>query len=445
MFIIKSIKKIINSKRIFFTTPSHSQGTIVPAVIKNLIGLKAFKADLSEVDGLDNIRNPQKCILKSQQAAAKIYGSKKTFYLFNGSSSGILAIMLSLFSEKDKILIARTAHESIYNGLVLSGATPIWFLPEWDNEFDIAKGITLEQIKTEYNKNPDIKGIIITSPTYEGVTSQIKEIAEFCKKNEIFFIVDEAHGALLPFSDKLPKSAIELGADACVQSLHKNTPALTGTALLHIGKNSKINPEIIQKNLNLLNSTSPSWLLIASIEGAINYLNSSRGKKELENLLNNIEEFKLNTGKFEFLNCKNQDKTKLLIKKQGIEGEFLSNFLSKNNIEDELVTKKAVLLLCGIGTTKKKFKKLSKILLKFHTKSKAEKNTEALSLPKIGLKPRNAHFAEFEIVESKNAIGRIIAENITPYPPCIPILITGEVIEEQHIKFLDKTVKVLKK
>ena len=446
MFIINAIKKIKNSKRVFFTTPSHSQGALIPPIVKNLIGLKAFKADLSEVDGLDNLKHPEGCIFQSQHKAAQIYGTQETFYLVNGSSSGLLALMLTILKENDKVLIARNTHESIFNALVLTGATPVWFLPDYCENFDIAQGITLENIKQAYEQNPDVKALIITSPTYEGICSDIKKISEFCVEKGIIFIVDEAHGALLSFSEKLPRRATDLGADASVQSLHKTAPALTGTALLHIKKKSLINPQEVQKNLNLINSTSPSWLLIASIEGAIEYLNSAKGRNELNKLINNIELFKNCHPDLKFLEGHNCDPTKILFKKEGFSGEVLSYFLSENNIEDELITQKAVLCLCGIGTTKKKLKKLSKVLNKIPAKpnKKIEIQSEIQTLPIMKLIPQKAFYSEFEIIKSKNAVGRTIAQNITPYPPCIPILMMGEVIEEKHLKYLTQQVKVIK-
>lgn len=445
MFIINAIKKIKNSKRVLFTTPTHLGGNIIPAPLKTLIGYKAFQADFSEVDGLDNLKNSINCLKKSQDLAKEIYKTKKTFYLVNGSSSGLIALMMSILKENDKVLIARNAHESIFNGLVLTGATPVWFLPEYDNDFGIFKGITLEQIKSEYKNNPDIKALIITSPTYEGLTSEIKEIAEFCKEKEIIFIVDEAHGALFPFSDKLPESAINLGADACVHSLHKTTPALTGSSLLHISKNSKIDIDFLQKNLNLINSTSPSWLLISSIEGSINYLNSKRGQNDINELILNIEKLKNENSDFEFLEANNHDITKLVISKKGYTGEELSDFLFDNNIEDELVTEKSVLCLCGIGTDKRKFKKLNHTLKKIkNKKDKDNYSFEKIELPKMKFSPKEAHFAEKEIIKKENCIGKIIGENITPYPPCIPILMQGEIIEEKHLKFLDEFVHIIK-
>lgn len=445
MFIINAIKKLKNSKRVFFTTPSHSQGAIIPPIIKNLIGLKAFQADFSEVDGLDNLKNPQSCLMKSQRKASQIYGSQETFYLVNGSSSGILALMMTVLKENDKVLIARNAHESVFNGLVLTGAVPVWFLPDYCEKFDIAQGITLKKVQEAYENAPDAKALIITSPTYEGVCSEIKKISDFCIEKGLIFIVDEAHGALLSFSERLPRRAISLGADASVQSLHKTAGALTGSALLHLKKNSFVNPKELQKNLNLINSTSPSWLLIASIEAAIEYLNSARGRDELNKLVDNIEKIKEYHPQYSFLEGLNCDKTKLLIKKEGISGEVLSYFLSENDIEDELITQKAVLCLCGIGTTKKKLKKLSKVLNKISHKTspKSEFNLDMQTIPKMMLKPKDAYNSRYETIPVKKSIGRIIAQNITPYPPCVPVLMAGEVIEDRHLGFLDEVVQVV--
>lgn len=443
MYIVKAIKKLKNSKRTFFTTPTHRCGGRIPSGLKSLIGYKAYSADFSEVDGLDNLKHPEGCVQKSQQKAAKIYGTKNTFFLTQGSSSGIIAAILSCVKEGEKILVARNAHESVFNALVLSGAKPIWFLPEYDKEFDTNKGITLAQIEKEYEKNPDIKALFITSPTYEGMVSEVKEIAEFCHKKGIVFIVDEAHGALFPFSEKLPPSAISLGADLVVHSLHKTAPALTGSALLHIGKNSKIEAEIVQKNLNLITSTSPSWLIIASIEGAIEFLNTKKSEKEIDELLENIQKLKFKHSNFKFL--KNDDTTKLFIAKEGISGAELSEFLDENDVEDELVTSSGVLCLCGIGTTKKKLKKLSNVLKKFHSKNLPAQCEEfSPELPKMIYSPKEAFNKEFEVVKKDAAAGRVIAENITPYPPCIPVIMAGEVIEERHIKYIPECVKVIK-
>lgn len=443
MNILKTIKKLQKSKKIFFTTPGHSLGKIIPEKLKNLFGKKVFKADFSEVEGLDILSNPTGCILNSQKKASKIYGTKSTFYLVNGSTSGMLAIMLASLKEEDKVLIARNCHICVYNGLILTGAKPVWFMSEYDENFGLFKGITLKDVERAYQ--PDTKALIITSPTYAGVCSEIKEIAEFCKEKNIIFIVDEAHGALLPFCEKLPKSAIELGADACVQSLHKNTPALNGSALLHLGKNSKISDEKIQTSLNIINSTSPSFLILSSIEEAIDYLNSKTGRNKLDNLIKNIDKFKKECKNAEFFNHTNNDITKLVFKVEGTSGEELAEILNKNNIEEEFCTENAAICITNLAVSKKQLNKLKKVIENIKPKSVKKAYKKEFILPQQILSPKTAHYKESEYIKKEKAAGRISAEVIIPYPPGIPLLIEGELITKEHIKQIEKDkIKVIK-
>jgi arginine/lysine/ornithine decarboxylase len=444
MYIINTIKKLKKSKRIFFTTPGHALGKIIPTEMKNFIGKKVFNTDFSEVEGLDILSKPNGCILKSQQKASKIYGTKSTFYLVNGSTSGILALMLASLQENDKVLVARNCHICVYNGLILTGARPVWFMGEFDESFGLFKGITLEDVKQAYEK--DVKAIIITGPTYAGVCSEIKEIAEFCKKKNIIFIVDEAHGAFLPFSDKLPKSAIELGADGCVQSLHKNTPALNGSALLHLSKNSKISAEKIQEALNIINTTSPSFLLLSSIEADISYLNSKKGRKSIDNLIKNIEEFKKSCKNAEFYDDGNNDITKLVFKIKGVTGEKLAEALNQNNIEEEFCTEKSAICITNLSTSKKELNKLKKVIedIKPNEENKTEINK--FVIPKQIFTPKEMQHKEFEYIKKEKAENRISAELIIPYPPGIPLLVSGELITKTHIKQIEAdNIKVLKR
>jgi arginine decarboxylase len=361
------INLIKNFKRQhLFTTPSHSG--IGVGEFANLLGQKIFRYDFSEIDGFDNIRNPQGVLKKSQEKAAEIYDSQASFYLYNGSTSGILALMLSVLNENDKVLIPKNCHISVLNGLILSKADGIFFEPEYNQNFDTPEPISPAFIESILYETPDIKALIVTSPTYEGVVSDIETIATICKAYGVILVVDEAHGALWNFSGKLPTPAIQLGADASVQSLHKTAGALTQSSILHIAKNSKISPEKVQESLNLINSTSPSYLLLASIESAIAFLNSKKGAIELDKTLKNITITREKLSKI--LGVKllgNDDFTKIFLKVEKKSGLDLSENLSKYGIEDELANEKGVLLLCGIGTSKEKLDKLYKAAKKIAT------------------------------------------------------------------------------
>ena len=361
MELINLIKKF--KRPCLFTTPSHSgQGF---GEFAQIVGQKIFKYDFSEIDNFDNIRNPKNIFKDSQAKAAEIYGSGASFYLYNGSTSGILALMLASLDENDKVLIPKNCHISVLNGLILSRAEGVFFEPEYDLDFGVAMPISVDLIKQKLEEFPDIKAVIITNPTYEGNVSDIVSIAQICSKYGIIFIVDEAHGALWNFSEKLPTQSIELGADAVVQSLHKTAGALTQGAILHLAKNSKIIPEKVQQSLNLINSTSPSYLLLASVESAVDFLTSKKGQKELDATLENIIKIRKKLSLLKGVKLlENGDFTKIFLNVEGLSGFELSEKLYEFKIEDELANEKGVLLLCGIGTTKKKLEKLYKSIKK---------------------------------------------------------------------------------
>ena len=333
MSLIAILKK--NNNKTLFTTPSHSGKFCIFHKF-----YQWYKSDISEIDAL----NPEDALLKVEKKASEIYGTKYTKFLTNGSSSGIISAILA--SKPKKILIWDKAHPCHKNGATLSGAQTIKYHLPLNEDLGVYPAITLEQVKelvTEHK--PDT--IVITSPTYEGFVAEVNEIAKFCHKNNVTLIVDEAHGALYPFSEQLPESAVK-HADFTVQSLHKTAGGINPTALLH---SNNINPT---EALKMISTTSPSYPMLTTIEANINFLNSSRGKKHLEQLIENVKSLNLPQ--------LNDDITKILLKG----GEKLSEELfNKYNIEDERTNKKTTMLLCGIGTDKKKLEKLKKALKNF--------------------------------------------------------------------------------
>lgn len=450
---MKLIKEILkfkkNIKRTLFTTPTHGQGAFVPPESKKLLGKRIFEADFSEIDNFDNIREPEGILLESQNNAAEIYRAKNSFYLYNGSTSGIIALMMSVCKEGDKVLVSRNCHLSVYNALVLTGAIPIWVMPDFIEEWGFWAQISAKSIKEKLEQYSDIKAVFITNPTYEGVVSDVKSISEVCNEHKALLIVDEAHGALWNFSNDLPVSAILEGADASVQSLHKTAGSLTQSAVLHLSKSSTINLEKVQECLNIINSTSPSYPLLASIEGCIAFLSSLNGKKELQKLIKNIEKFKLSLLKNKKIKVfdNQNDITKLFISVKGLSGYDLSTLLGeKFNIEDEMATEKGCLFLCGLGTTSNKLDILKNALLKIAAKNNQNKpveNTFKIILPQIVCTPREAFFADTQTLPRAESVGRVSKELIIPYPPGVPFLIPGEKIQQEHLDFLKENVRVV--
>ena len=442
MSIIKSIKNYHKkSQNLLFTTPSHSLGNFIIPSLKNILGEKYFKSDFSEIEGFDNLRNPKGIIKNLQKSIANIYNTNASFILTNGSTSGIIAAMLAVLNPNDKVLIARNCHISVYNGLVLTGAEPIWFYPEYNSEWGIFNGVTAKDVQDIINNNDDIKALIITSPTYEGNFSNIKELSEMCHKKNIILIVDEAHGALLNFSHLKDKSAIQCGADVTIQSLHKTAGAPNPCALLHIS--DKIPVSKVQKALNLINTTSPSYPLMASIEATVNYLDSVKGKNHIKKLISDIENFKLCLDENIIVYSANNDPTKLLLKFSNIDSQKAANMLnSQYKIEEEFTNNQALLFITGIGTDTKKLKTLSRVLnqiaqIKQDTNIINEKVID-FTIPKVKYTPRAANFMQTKTINKDDSIGLVSGETIVPYPPGIPLIIAGEIISKEIAEKIDK-------
>ncbi len=455
MSIINFIQNFKKKNRVLFTTPSHSQGAVVAPKTDKLIGKKIFTSDYSENEGFDNLSRPIGMIKNVQDAAANYYQAKATFFLTNGSTSGVIAAMKAVLSSNDKVLIARNCHKSVYNGLVLTGAYPIWLMPSYNRDWGIYNPITAIEVEQFFIKNPDIKMFIMTNPTYEGVMSDVAKISEVCKKYNVKLMVDEAHGALWQFYKMIGTPALLQGADIVVQSLNKTAGALNPSALLHIGLESHIEPNDVQNSLNLITTTSPSYPLLGNIEGTIEFLASEKGRKEISELVSNI--FSLIRTLKSVPNIEvfadNNDITKILVRILNVSGFDLSQILfDKYNIEDELVNEKSVLLLTGIGTTKAKLKKLEKALIDIAVNNikiidencfyKPFENVE----PRVRYTPALVWNRPYKEVDLKYSVSRVCMEVVLDYPPGIPILLPGEVIKKEHIDFLSQKrskIKVL--
>lgn len=344
MSLVKLLKK--KKRKILFTTPSHNQNFAIYKPIKRL-----YLYDISETETY----NPQEALKKAQEyVARKIYKTNSTYFLTNGSTSGVIASVLACVEKGDKVLLNKDAHKCHLNAVKLAGAEPVFYDVSIDEEWGVPLDTDPNVIEEFLSENEGIKAVIVTSPTYEGIVSDIKAIKKVCKKYGAYLIVDEAHGALYPFSDRLPESAINQ-ADFVIQSLHKTAGGLNPTALLHCCCDLDVTPA-----LEMINTTSPSYPLLASIEENINYLNSWIFKRRLDKMLDEIELLE-----DECINCEfyGDDITKILVKISNKTGYELSDILYRYyGIEDEKTNEKSTMLLCGVGTDRKNIKKLKDAL-----------------------------------------------------------------------------------
>lgn len=339
MSLISILKR--KNRKTLFTTPSHDGKLCIYHKF-----YQWYRSDISEVDAY----NPEEALELAEKKATKIYGTQSTHFLTNGSSCGIIASTLATCKRGDKLLIWNKSHPCHRNAGMLAGAEIIEYELPYNKEWGIYERLeNIDELLDKYSP----KAIIVTSPSYEGIVSDIPKISEACKKRGIYLIIDEAHGALYPFSEELPQSAIKY-ADFTVQSLHKTAGGINPTALLHCNCDLDI-----QKALKMISTTSPSYPMLATIEANINFLNSKKGRKKIAELISQIKEIKSELTNLEFYG---DDITKILVKKSGLTGFELSEILfDKLNIEDERTNEKSTMLLTGLGTTKEKLNRLKKL------------------------------------------------------------------------------------
>ena len=265
--IVETLQNLTQKSHAPFYAPGHKHGKGIPQPLTELLGTEVFPADLPELPELDNLFAPDGVIQEAQELAAETFGALHTRFLVNGSTTGIIAGILATCGNGEKIILPRNIHQSVISGLIISGAIPIFINPEYDFHWDIPLSITAESIGQTLAKHPDTKAVMIVNPTYHGVCGNIRAIAQQVHKYNIPLLVDEAHGAHFAFHSELPIPALLSGADLSVQSTHKTLGAMTQASMLHVGSN-RIDLDRLEQALQILQSSSPSYLLLASLDAA---------------------------------------------------------------------------------------------------------------------------------------------------------------------------------
>lgn len=458
--IVEALETAYKNPTYQFHIPGHTKGKAVLKDFKKLIGEKALNIDTTdEFDNLGTLHPATGPIKEAQELAAEAFGAKKTFFLLNGSTAGNLAIAMALTKKGQKVIVNRNCHRSILTGLIISGAEPVWVCPKRIDDWSVWGNIDAEQIEAILKKDNDVSMVWITNPTYEGVVSDIKSISTVCKKYNVPLVVDEAHGCLWNFNKHLPETALKLGADAVVHSLHKTGGSMSQTSMLHISKESILDEVSIEKALKLLHTTSPSLMLLASLDAARANLQSQAGKKLLERAVNNAKYLRTRLDNIPNLQQLKgdfgykTDVTKVFIKIDGLSGKRLESILEIDfNIEVESASDIGVLILCNIGNKRSDFQYLADSLEKIASKDykdiyylEKRKHMPMLE-PKIMISLRDAFYAEKERVLKNDAVGRVSAEVVAECPPGISILLPGELITNEHLPYLNDydTLEVVK-
>ncbi len=453
------------SGNIPFHTPGHHKGQGIDSRLREAWGEAVFRSDLPELPELDNLFAPEGVIFEAQELAAEAWGSDRTFFLANGSTAGVMAAMLAVCNPGDAVLIPRNVHRSVISGLILSGASPVFMMPEPDLSLGISHGVTAETIESHLIHNPKIKAVLIINPTYYGVCSDVVSITNLVHQYGLPLIVDEAHGAHFQFHPALPIAALTANADLVIQSTHKTLSALTQASMLHLKGDSRsgrrcqrINAGRLCRALELVQSTSPSYLLLASLDVARRQM-AMQGERLLSEAIDRVMrvrgeirsiphlttlEFKPCPGFFKL------DPLRLTVFISGMTGFEADEILhGELGVTCELPGFQSLTFIFTHGTTDSDCDRLIHVLKQLSQRigdREGDRDTPSFNpemmteLPTLVLSPRDAFFAASKTVSVDEAIGQISAELVCPYPPGIPVLMPGERITAGAIDYLQQVV-----
>lgn len=449
--IVEALWKYHQNPSVQFHIPGHTKGNAIFEDFKNLIGSRAVFLDTTdEFNNLGTLHPATGAIKEAQELAAQAFGAEKTFFLMNGSTIGNIAIALTLTHEKQKVIVGRNCHRSLVTGMVLSGAEPLWVIPEKLNEWGLWGHVEPCEIEKLLKENTDVGMVWITSPTYEGIVSDVEAISKICKKYGVILAVDEAHGCLWNFNPEFPSPAMKLGADVVVQSLHKTGGSFAQSSMLHVAYGANIDIAELEANLKMLHTTSPSYTLLASLDAARAYLQTAKGRRAIKTALVNAKFIRRRLSQIPEVSVlsfedRDFDPTKIFLKIKGLSGRSLEKILEREyHLEVESAADEGVLILSNIGHTKRDaiyFCECIESIVKsnFGVISYLENpKMMPLCVPTMAMTPRDAHFKKSERVSVKDAIGRISEEIIAECPPGISVLVPGELIEEKHLPYLQK-------
>lgn len=465
-----------------FHMPGHKRREIpdgIPGGFPDPYGI-----DITEIDGFDNLHHAEGILKDAMDEAAAIYRADRSWYLVNGSTCGILSAVFATTENGGKILTARNCHKAVYHAICLNRLEAEYLYPEEITEFGINGGIRAEDVRKALEKDAmrcagnsgnvrgkitKIQAVLITSPTYEGVVSDIRAIADAAHEYGIPLIVDEAHGAHLEYADQchsFPKSALEYGADIVIQSLHKTLPCFTQTAILHV-KGKLVDQDRISRYLSMFQTSSPSYLFMAGMERCIRYMDGDgrnemvRYEKRLEHFMERMEGLQVLEvldreicGKYRTV--AGWDPSKIVVstmRAEDFHGEELAETLRrKYHLEMEMTAPEYVIAMTSLMDTEEGFERLGTALLeidgalrhcveseqqkeKGESKGKKRCETPEATESKVSHPVRRtliceAMDADTERTALQDTVGKVSAEFVYLYPPGIPIITPGEVFTD---------------
>ncbi len=452
--IYTGVKKFISKQRIMFTTPGHNGKVILNS--RNFCKLDA--ASNFETDNLDT---PGGYIVESEYKLAKLYDTYHSYYITNGTSCGIMAMIASVLSPGDKIIVDRACHKSVIDAITICRLVPVFVTREFNEELGFFGGIDTYNLESVMSANRDAKALFVTSPTYYGVISDVEEIADLTYKYNMLLLVDESHGAHLPFASELPKSALYCGADMVLHNAGETLGSMSGGAVLHIN-NETINKNKVRRIVYTYQTPDTSNAYLCALENSIYYASSRQ--KRYSGLINEIDRCKsvinggtdiiwFETDEQNEHNIFANDKTRIVINfaRIGLSGKEASDILRlRFGLEPEMADENNVVLVASLFNSSRDIRKLMTALIYIYKQFLKKKIGPLDEIPVyqfsnndivLASEPGNTMRCPSEWVEARDVEGRICKSTIYTYPTYFPLIIPGERITRKHLQSMDLAVQ----
>ncbi|MEK4563119.1 aminotransferase class I/II-fold pyridoxal phosphate-dependent enzyme [Alkalihalobacillus sp. FSL R5-0424] len=450
MPLVRAIQQHMKQKPVSFHVPGHKSGAIIPKGMEDFKEILSY--DLTEIEGLDDLHDPTGPIKDAEELLATCYKASKSFFLVNGTTVGNLAMVYALCSHGDVVLVQRNCHKSILHAMELAGVTPVYMEAQVDEQTGVSLGLNEDTLRGALNRYPHAKALILTYPSYYGVSTPVAPIIKVAKQAGLMVFVDEAHGAHFSLGPPFPSSSLTLGADVVVQSAHKTLPALTMGSYLHLGHDiEESQVQQIKRALAIFQSSSPSYLIMASLDAARAYLHSYTNN-QLNDLLEEVEAFKTGILTIPQLALVDWEKSgyswdplKVTIRSMShLTGYELQEKLHQISIDVELADDQHILLVLGLertGNVTKIIDKMKDLLAPFEVidHNQTQITTSKRETPLIEEYKVDIHTYQTRHIPFWESEGRIAAEAVIPYPPGIPLLYPGQ---EIHRATLEKIYRL---
>ncbi|MBI3928586.1 MAG: aminotransferase class V-fold PLP-dependent enzyme [Armatimonadetes bacterium] len=446
-----ALLEYVTDEVLTFHVPGHQQGRGAPEKFRRFLREHALAGDITQVLGLDDIHRPVSHCKLAQELAAVAYGSRQTYFLVNGSTSGNHAMLLSSLRPDDVVLVPRTAHKSTIGALLLSGARPVFYVPSYDPQMCVYHGPSVESVRELLDRTPEATALYLTSPTYYGAAADVQGLTELAHSRGLLVLADEAWGPHLPFHPELPVSALEAGADLVVHSTHKLMAGISQASMLH--RNSeRVDRGRLEAVLRICLSTSPCCLLIASLDVARHQM-ATAGQELLGEAIRLARWARQEIDGIPGIRCFGEerrglagvagwDPTRLVFTARdlGHTGFGLERFLRhQHNLQIEMSDLFNAVAVVTLGHRQEHLERLIQALRSLPGRAGESTGGPSLSpppFPEQRMTLRRAFDAPFETLPLTESVGRICAELVTPYPPGIPLLCPGEVVTRELVDYL---------